>query len=209
MITKINDLFMRKISAARGRLVLTIVFSHLSLLTSHLFIFLFIFFPLTSFLFSSCTSIDCTVENTVSVQYEILDKEGEAWAISDSLSVVSTRLDGQNILLDITTLLNGKYNVLNKLTGYSSFSLPISYSHPEDVLYFCFTDEVKTVVDTVWIKKNDIPHFESVDCSASFFHELTDVRYTSHAIDSLVLINPSVTYDASTVHFRLYPKAGN
>ena len=145
---------------------------------------------------SSCSSIDCPVQNVVSVQYEIRDKAGEALSITDSLSVISERKDGQ-------------YVSLNRLIGKSAFSLPISYSHPEDVLFFCFKDSVKTLVDTVWIKKDDIPHFESVDCSAAFFHELTNVRHTHNAIDSLVLINPSVTYDVNTVHFYLYPKTGN
>ena len=162
-----------------------------------------------SFLISSCSTIDCPVQNSVLVQYEIRDKAGEALSITDSLSVVSTRVDGKNVLLDITTLQDGNTIVLNKLVGRSAFSLPISYSHPEDSLYFCFKDSVKLVVDTVWIKKDDIPHFESVDCAAAFFHELTDVRYTHNAIDSLVLVNRSVTYDVQTIHFYLYPKTGN
>ena len=145
---------------------------------------------------SSCSSIDCPVQNVVSVQYEIRDKAGEALSITDSLSVISERKDGQ-------------YVSLNRLIGKSAFSLPISYSHPEDVLFFCFKDSVKTLVDTVWIKKDDIPHFESVDCSAAFFHELTNVRHTHNAIDSLVIVNTSVTYDVNTVHFYLYPKTGN
>ena len=145
---------------------------------------------------SSCSSIDCPVQNVVSVQYEIRDKAGEALSITDSLSVISERKDGQ-------------YVSLNRFIGKSAFSLPISYSHPEDVLFFCFKDSVKTLVDTVWIKKDDIPHFESVDCSAAFFHELTNVRHTHNAIDSLVIVNTSVTYDVNTVHFYLYPKTGN
>jgi hypothetical protein len=155
----------------------------------------------------SCSSIDCPVNNLVTVQYEIRDKAGAALAITDSLSVITTRLDGQYV--DVTALYNSETVTLNKLIGKSSFSLPISYSHPEDVLYFCFTDSVRTVVDTVWIKKDDIPHFESVDCSAAFFHEIRDVRHTYNAIDSLVLVNSSVTYDAKTVHFYLYQKTGN
>ena len=145
---------------------------------------------------SSCSSIDCPVQNVVSVQYEIRDKAGEALSITDSLSVISERKDGH-------------YVSLNRLIGKSAFSLPISYAHPEDVLFFCFKDSVKTLVDTVWIKKDDIPHFESVDCSAAFFHELTNVRHTHNAIDSLVIVNTSVTYDVNTVHFYLYPKTGN
>lgn len=164
---------------------------------------------LLSVVISSCSSIDCPINNTVSVQYEIRDKTGAALSIKDSLTVVTTRQDGYDVLVDITTYDDNKTTVLNRLVDRSDFSLPISYSHPEDVLYFCFKDSVKTVVDTVWIKKDDIPHFESVDCSASFFHELTDVRHTHNAIDSLVLINRSVTYDYKTIHFYLYPKTGN
>ena len=158
---------------------------------------------------AACSTIDCPVQNIVSVQYEIRDKTGAALSIKDTLSVVTTRLDGTDVLLDITTLLNGKSVILNKLIDKSAFSLPISYSHPEDILFFCFTDSVKTLVDTVWIEKDDIPHFESVDCSAAFFHELKGVRFTRHAIDSLVLLNKSVTYDQETVHFRLVPKSGD
>ena len=60
--------------------------------------------------------------------------------------------------------------------------------------------------DTVWVKKDDYPSFESVDCSAVFFHTLTGVRYTRNYIDSIVIKNPSVTYDPNTVHFYFYPK---
>ena len=155
---------------------------------------------------AACSSIDCPVQNIVSVQYEICDKAGKAFPIKDTLSVITTRVDSTQVILDITTHLDGKDVILNKLVGKSAFSLPISYSHPEDILFFCFTDSVKTLVDTVWIEKDDIPHFESVDCSAAFFHELKGVRFTRNAIDSLVLLNKSVTYDQETVHFRLVPK---
>ena len=168
-----------------------------------------LFASLSSVVISSCSTIDCPVQNTVSVQYEIRDKAGAALSLKDSLSVITTSAEGNNIVLEITTRDEKSTTILNRLTGKSSFSLPISYSHPEDILFFCFKDSVKTVIDTVWIKKDDIPHFESVDCAAAFFHELTCVRHTHNAIDSLVLINTSVNYDVQTVHFYLYPKTGN
>ena len=168
-----------------------------------------LFASLSSVVISSCSTIDCPVQNTVSVQYEIRDMAGAALSLKDSLSVITTSAEGNNIVLEITTRDEKSTTILNRLTGKSSFSLPISYSHPEDILFFCFKDSVKTVIDTVWIKKDDIPHFESVDCAAAFFHELTGVRHTHNAIDSLVLINTSVNYDVQTVHFYLYPKTGN
>ncbi len=99
--------------------------------------------------------------------------------------------------------------MLNRLANKSAFSLPISYSHPEDVLQLEFFNDTASWRDTVWIKKDDIPHFESVDCSASFFHRLTDVRYTQNYIDSLVMKNSSVDYDTTRVHFHIYPKSGH
>ena len=62
-------------------------------------------------------------------------------------------------------------------------------------------------IDTIRIKKEDIPHFESVDCQASYFHTITDVSYTNDIIDSIVINNRNVNYDAKTTHFKLYLKA--
>ena len=57
----------------------------------------------------------------------------------------------------------------------------------------------------MWIKKDDYPHFESMECKVDYFHQLTGVRYTTHAIDSLVLKNPNVNYEDQTINFFIYP----
>jgi hypothetical protein len=94
--------------------------------------------------------------------------------------------------------------LLNKRTNSSSFELPISYQHPEDTLYFCITDTTKvSTTDTVWIKKDDIPHFESVDCTPTFFHQLTGVRSTHHRIDTIAINHSQVDYESSTEHFHI------
>ena len=155
----------------------------------------------------ACSSIDCPVENVVSTQYQVLDTSGTKLKLTDTLTVVSKRLDGKDTSLLDPTLYNKGINI-------SEFSLPISYSHPEDILLFHFDNTVISdsvninlhVVDTVWVQKVDLPHFESVDCNSSFFHELTGVHCTHNYIDSIVIKNTSVTYDAGTVHFLLYPK---
>ena len=61
--------------------------------------------------------------------------------------------------------------------------------------------------DTIRIKKEDMPHFESVDCQASYFHTITAVSTTHEIIDSIVINNPNVNYDQNTTHFKLYLKA--
>ena len=151
---------------------------------------------LLSLLAMACSSIDCPVNNIVSTQYVICDKDGAEMKLSDTLSILTRRMD------DTIT-------VLNRLVQKATFSLQISNSHPEDELFFVFYKGPVYTIDTVWIKKDDYPHFESVDCNAAFFHTLTGVRYTTHYIDSIVIKNTSVNYDVSTVHFHLYPKVSN
>lgn len=145
----------------------------------------------------SCSSIDCPVNNVVATRYRFYNTAGDSLTLLDTLSVTSTRKDGTDTL------------ILNQLSEKSSFSLPISYSHPEDVLVFEFKNKEIIARDTVWVKKEDIPHFESVDCNATFFHTLTDVRCTTHLLDSIVIKNSSVTYDNTIVHFYVYPKVSD
>jgi len=140
----------------------------------------------------SCSSIDCPVQNTVSTQYLICDADGNETTLADTLWIWTPRSDGTDTLL------------LNRLTGKSAFSLPISYSHPEDVLVVVKADTTGYLtLDTLWLKKDDIPHFESVDCAAHFFHRLTAVRYSRNGIDSVSIVNPDVDYDQSRTHLHI------
>lgn len=153
----------------------------------------------------ACSSVDCPVNRTVATLYNIRTSDGTELAITDTMTISTVNVDDEDVVL-----YSGRDSIIyNKGVGISQFTLPISYSHPEDVLLFKFeianTDSV--VRDTVWIKKDDYPHFESVDCNTTFFHTLTNVRYTRNYIDSIVINNPSVTYDSKTVHFYLYPKS--
>lgn len=158
-----------------------------------------IVYLLLAMMMVACSSVDCPVDSTVATLYQIRNSDGTELKLVDTLTVSSTRADGKDTI------------IYNKGIAVSSFNLPISYSHPEDVMVFQFnianTDSL--VKDTVWVKKEDHPHFESVDCNTTYFHTLTDVKCTRHYLDSIVLNNPSVTYDSQTVHFYLYPKSND
>lgn len=147
----------------------------------------------------SCSSIDCPVQNQVAVNWRVMvydDTKMVADTLKDTLYVWTQRADGTDTLL------------YNRGVNTHSFSLPMSYQHPEDILVLGVVDTKKTVtLDTVWLKKNDIPHFESVDCGSHFFHELTSVRSTHHAIDTVSINQSSVTYDPSIVHLHICFKA--
>jgi hypothetical protein len=140
--------------------------------------------------------------------YELKKADGTNDTLrKDTLWVWSQRVDGTDTVLSRQT--NGTLE-LNYFHGLSatSFELPISYTQPEDVLYMLLKNSTGTsYLDTVRIKKENFAHFESVDCQVAYFHEITSVMTTHNIIDSIVIKNPKVNYDATTAHFNLYFKA--
>lgn len=141
----------------------------------------------------SCSSVDCPVKNYVRSYYAVYGSDGAELDLQDTLTIYTERMDGSDTIL------------LNKGIGIETFDLPVSYTLPEDILYFHFFNLDYDVTDTVWIQKEDYPHFESLECKATYFHKVTGLRYTTHAIDSLVLKNPYVNYEDQTTHFYIYP----
>lgn len=143
---------------------------------------------------SACSSIDCPVENSVYSNYALMKGDQQTDTLKDTMFVV-------------TFLANRHDTVLfNAGIGLTSFSLPMGYTTPEDTLYFLFRNGSRIVLDTVGIKKENLPHFESVDCKASYFHRLTEVRTTHNAIDSIVINSRDVDYQTTRTHFHLYLK---
>ena len=160
-------------------------------------------------LLAACTSIDCPVQNSVYTVYSLKKADGSADTLkTDTLWVWTPRVNGSGASRDDVFDANDTV-LINRLYGdkASSFSLPISYTLPEDTLCLLLCDKDKVFYhDTIFVKKENYPHFESVDCQASYFHTITDVRWTNNFIDAVVINNPNVTYDASTEHFHLYLK---
>lgn len=139
--------------------------------------------------FDSCSSIECPVQNTVALVCELND------TLKDTLTVWTRRRNGKDSI------------ILNKKENATSFHLPISYQNPVDTLLFGTTN--LAVVDTVWIEKDNMPHFESVDCGVAYFHTLRSVRSTHRGIDSLVITKSFVDYDLTSTHILIYFKARN
>ena len=175
--------------------------------------------PLSSFLllFLSCSSIDCPMNTTVSTKYGLYKSDGTADTLKDTLTVITLqRIAGHDPVL------------LNRSVNTTTMDIPISYQSDEDVLYFVRSFpylyettvineegiEVDTILelaayltDTVTVVKTNRKHFESIDCTPSFFHTIRNVTYTRNAIDSIVINNPEVNYDPFKEHFRVYFKS--
>ena len=144
----------------------------------------------------SCASIDCPMNSLVYTQYQLRTPGGAVDTLVETLTISTTRTDGYDSVL------------INKNVATTEFSLPISYSQPEDVFFIETKDSVlkNSIFDTITVTKEDYPHFESVDCSPAFFHTITGVNCTHNVIDSVVIVNPDVNYDTSQKHFYIYFK---
>ena len=140
---------------------------------------------------TACSSIDCPIKNRVYTAYAVVGTELEADTLKDSLTIYTHRLDQRD-----TVLFNRGYDV-------TAFELPVSYNSPEDTLYFHQWNGTFDCTDTVRIAKTNTPHFESVECAATFFHHVTGVVTTHHGIDTIIINNANINYDASKKHFHI------
>ena len=141
---------------------------------------------------AACSSVDCPLNNRVATVYKLA---GDVTPLADALTVSTTRMDGRDTIL------------LNQATNVDSFLLPVSYNRPEDVLYFeRINTRIGAMTDTVVIEKQDLPHFESIDCNPSYFHVIKRVRHTRLGIDSIVINKENVNYDAKEAHLLVYFK---
>ena len=102
------------------------------------------------FTFTSCSSIDCPVQNSVYTKYKALRSDGTPDTLQSSLTVSTTMRNGIDSVL------------LNRKTNATVFELPISYTDAEDTLFFELADEAKNLFDTVYVAKNNTPHFRGL-----------------------------------------------
>ena len=141
----------------------------------------------------SCSSVDCPMNSLVYTQYAVCHADGSAATLRDTLTISTNRAWGNDSVL------------INRDVNISSFSLPISYSMPEDSFFIALKDTLlRETLDTLVVSKQDLPHFESPECAPAFFHKITAVSSTHHGIDSAVINYPDVNYDTSKKHIRIY-----
>lgn len=154
--------------------------------------FVIVFFVL--FLASACTSLDCSINNTVACQWQLRRGDGLDTLKTDTLTIYTVRADNQDTIL------------YNRGTGaVTSFSIPMSYVRDADVLLLHLADTAyHEWTDTITLQKKSQLHMESVDCSPQYYHQLLGVQHTSHIIDSIVINQPNVTNDATLKNILLY-----
>ena len=145
----------------------------------------------------ACSSIDCPLNNTVYTNYKVMKTETQPDTLKDTLTIWTSRPGMTDSI------------IVNRNLNTTALKLPISYMNDKDVLFFQFkTQDGGVCVDTVTVSKTNTPHFESVDCSPNYFHEITGIMSTHNRIDSIVIMNKTVNYDAKD-NFYIYFKRNN
>jgi len=150
-------------------------------------------FSLILVVLTSCSSIDCPVNNTPYCNYVL---RGEITTLTDTLFITTSGWAGEAI------------PVFDKKVNVDEFHLPMSYANEADTLFFHLTKaNSATRTDTVTVTKTNQPHFESVDCPPCYFHTITGVKYTHHSIDSIIISKPKVDYDTTVENLLIYFKS--
>lgn len=148
---------------------------------------------------AACSSIDCPLNHSVCIKMQFAPPVD---TLHDTLTIF-TPVDISNPEKDTV--------LINRVVNITSVSVPMSYSRSEDafVLDITQTDTRLHTLDTIWVTKEDEPHFESVDCSPTFFHTITGVRHTNTVIESVKINYNKVTYDDAQPHLLIYLKERN
>lgn len=150
-----------------------------------------------SAIMAGCSSIDCPFNNRVYASYKLIGDITSTPA-TFTVSTPLSEAEGNDSVL------------INMISETDSISLPMSYSRPTDTFYFTINKEDgQSTTDTIRVSKNDIPHFESIDCSPVYFHDITSVEHTSHGIESIMINNNKVTYHAAKANINIYLKNDN
>lgn len=159
------------------------------------------FVPFVIGLLSACASIDCPLDSKVECTYTFYDSETSARLdIADTLSVSLCRGNRQDSLM------------LNRLTRSNRFVLPVHITGESDTILLDWKSTWQVSArDTIIVSRTCEPHFENIECPASMFHNITDIRFVTHdltetspaKIDSVIVVRPFINYD-NIENVRIY-----
>lgn len=141
----------------------------------------------------SCSEGDCSLLGRPRALFNLYDSESkQGITYLDTITITSLYTD--------SVLLNRRYN-------FSGFSLPLRYTEEETVFVLTAVDSIGIWRDTLRISHTNKPYFSSLDCGREMFHTIQSISYTSHLLDSIVLINPDVdTYEKE--NFQIFYPTG-
>ncbi|MBO7418233.1 MAG: calcium-binding protein P [Bacteroidaceae bacterium] len=100
--------------------------------------------------------------------------------------------------------------IINNDLDVSSLRLPLRTNVEETTLVFSYTfHEGDTLPqhndkDTLVFRHHNTPYFLTLDCNFVVKQEVTDLRYTTHVLDSIVIVNPTATLNDDKENIKIY-----
>lgn len=140
----------------------------------------------------SCGESDCSLTTISVAHFDFLDsKTHAAVKITNGATVTGISVVDGVVLED--TLFN---------LAEASMSLPLSYT--DRTTYVMHYSE--TLRDTIEVIHKNIPFVSDIECGTMMFYQVEGLRYTTNALDSVVLINPEITNEERK-NFNIYYRA--
>ena len=140
----------------------------------------------------SCGESDCSLTTISVAHFDFLDsKTHAAVKITNGATVTGISVVDGVVLED--TLFN---------LAEASMSLPLSYT--DCTTYVMHYSE--TLRDTIEVTHKNIPFVSDIECGTMMFYEVEGLRYTTNALDSVVLINSEITNEEKK-NFNIYYRA--
>ena len=137
---------------------------------------------------------ECPLNSVSTARFDFRDSKTQA-TVKLNTGVTVTGLATIDGVLETDT-------VFNKAESY--MSVPLSYtSQTTYVLHY-----TETMRDTIELKHNNIPFVSDIECPALMYYEVENFRYTTHALDSIKLVNPKITNE-ETINFNIYYRASS
>lgn len=127
--------------------------------------------------------------------YTTIQVEGEIISIPDTLDVVNVYAFGTDSV------------IINNQTNATKLSLPLRTNVGETtmILKYAASSDTTEIVprDTIVFRHLNTPYFLTLDCNFAVKQELQDVSFTTHLLDSVVIVNPTASIDG-TENIKIY-----
>ena len=136
-----------------------------------------------------CGESECPLTTLSFARFDFLDSETHsAVGITSGATVTGSIVSGDSILTD--TLYN---------KAESNMVLPLSYTNKTTyVIHY-----TETISDTIQLTHKNTPFLKDIECGTMMFYQIEGVRYTTHALDSVVIINPNINNEEKK-NFYIY-----
>lgn len=137
---------------------------------------------------------ECPLTTVSVARFQFLDSKTHA-AVTLTNGATVTGIVETGDSLDIDTVFNQAQNYM---------SVPLSYT-PRTTYVIHYTE---TMRDTIVLTHKNIPFVDDVECPAMMFYEVESLRYTTNALDSVTLVNPTITNE-ERINFNIFYRASD